>query len=65
MSRADRLERAARLAPSHPALTWQVNGALLAHRRSADEATVCGRTGTLTVVVDAGVPPCPKCFQRS
>jgi hypothetical protein len=60
--RVDTILRAAEQAPTHPALQWQVNGALLAHRRAGEEMTACGRTGELTVVTDVGVPPCPKCY---
>lgn len=56
------LERAAERAPLHPVLSWQVNGTLVAHRRAGEEMSACGRAGELTVVVDAGIPPCPKCF---
>lgn len=60
--RASMLKAFAALAPAHPSFRWQVNGALLAHRRADDGVTACGRTGELEVVVDVGVPPCPKCY---
>lgn len=56
------LKAAGMVAPEHPSLRWQVNGALLAHRRADDGVTGCGRTGELEVATDVGVPPCPKCF---
>ena len=53
-------------APAHPVLRWQVNGTLLAHRRSAyGEFTVCDRAGSLTVVMEDGIPDCPKCLPAS
>jgi len=53
---------AAALSPSHPSLSWHVNGTLLGHRRHDDGETKCGRRGELTVVLDDDVPPCPKCY---
>ena len=62
-----RREALSRMAPAHPVFRWQVNATLLAHRRSAystptNGLTRCGRQGELTVVIDDGIPPCPKCY---
>jgi len=62
-ARVEKLQRAAELSPNHPALAWQINGALLAHRRGGKQESACGRSGELTVVIDRDVPPCPKCFR--
>lgn len=63
LPRAERIQAIAAHTPAHPCLSWQVNGVLLAHRRDADELTACGREGDLTVVVDPGIPNCPKCYR--
>ena len=55
----------AAMAPEHPSLAFQVNGTLLAHRRAGAGLTVCRREGELTVVLDDGIPPCPKCYQTT